>query len=116
MITHVLAVVPVTEIAAAREWYVRLFDREPDNNPMETLIEWQLVDHGWLQVTVDAERAGTGQANLAVDDLPRHVEGLTSRGVAPSETQPVNRGVALYPVTDPDGNVVTFIGNFRVRY
>lgn len=116
MITLVLAVVPVTDIAAAREWYVRLLGREPDNNPMDTLVEWQLVDHGFLQVTLDGERAGTGQVNFAVDDLAHHVRELTARGIAPGDVQPVNKGVELYPVADPDGNVITFIGNFRVRY
>lgn len=49
-----------------------MLGREPDNSPMETLIEWQLTDHDWLQVTVDPSRAGTAMINLAVDDLVRH--------------------------------------------
>jgi hypothetical protein len=27
-----------------------------------------------------------------------------------------NKGVQLSAVTDPDGNTITFIGNFRVNY
>lgn len=55
LINHVLAVVPVSDIAAARDWYERLLVREPDNRPMDVLVEWQLTDHGWLQVTVRTE-------------------------------------------------------------
>lgn len=116
MITYVLAIVPVADIAAAREWYARLLGREPDNNPMDSLIEWQLADHGWLQVTADPARAGTAQVNLAVDDLAGQVSEIVSRGITPSEIQPVNKGVELYPAQDPDGNVITFIGDFRVTY
>ena len=115
-IDHVLAVIPVSDLAVAREWYVRLFDREPDNNPMESLIEWQLADHGWVQVTSGSGQPGSGMLNLAVDDLPGAIGELTGRGVATGETQPVSKGVEICPIADPDGNVITLIGNFRVQY
>lgn len=115
-INHVLAVIPVADIAVSRAWYERLFGREPDNTPMEWLVEWRLTGNGWLQVTVDADRAGRGQLNLAVDDLAAHLAGIATRGVATGEIQPVDKGVEISPVTDPDGNVITFIGDFRVAY
>jgi glyoxylase I family protein len=115
-IDHVLAVVPVADIAVSREWYERLLGRGPDNTPMDILVEWQLADHGWLQVTVDTERAGTALVNLAVGDLAEAVADLVDRGVTAGEIVQVNKGVELCPVSDPDGNVVTLIGNFRVRY
>ncbi len=116
MIDHVLAVVPVTDIAAAREWYERLMGREPDNNPMDTLIEWQVVDHGWLQVTVDPARAGTAMVNLAVDDLARQLSETVSRGITVGEIHPASKGVEFCPINDPDGNIITLIANFRVTY
>ena len=43
---------------------------------MDTLIEWQLVDHGWLPVTVDAGAALSGP------DAPRGTPtGCVSGGV-----------------------------------
>ncbi len=115
-IDHVLAVVPVTDIAVAREWYTRLFGREPDNNPMGSLIEWRLTNSGWLQVTADPDRAGKGLMNVAVDDLAAQVREVTGRGITVGEIQPVNKGVEVCSITDPDGNVITLIGNFRVTY
>ena len=115
-IEHVLAVIPVSDIAVAREWYVRLFDREPDNNPMNSLIEWQLADHGWLQVTSGSGQPGSGMLNLAVAELAATIAEISSRGILPGEVQPVNKGVEICPIKDPDGNVITLIGNFRVRY
>lgn len=116
LIDHVLAVVPVADMAASREWYGRLLGREPDNNPMPILVEWRVTDAGWLQVTVDETRAGTGLVNLAVDDLAEAVSELAGRGLAPGEIVPVNKGVEICSIADPDGNVVTLIGNFRVDY
>lgn len=44
LINHVLAVVPASDIATARDWYERLLARGPDNTPMDVLVEWQLTD------------------------------------------------------------------------
>jgi hypothetical protein len=32
------------------------------------------------------------------------------------DIQPVNKGVRRSTLTDPDGNIITMIGNFRVEY
>jgi len=115
-IDHLLAVVPVSDVAAAGRWYERLFGRPPDNSPMETLVEWQVVEKGWVQVFLDPERAGSALINFAVDDLSRHVFELAQGGLSPSEIETVTKGVQLSSVTDPDGNRITLIGSFRVRY
>ena len=115
-IEHVLAVVPVSDLAAADAWYEALFGRPADNRPMPSLVEWQATGAGWVQVTVDAERAGSGLLNLAVDDLAAAREELAARGVETGEIQTVTKGVELAPTSDPDGNTITLIGNFRVRY
>jgi glyoxylase I family protein len=113
---HVLAVVPVSDIERADAWYEALFGRPADNRPMPTLVEWQVTGAGWVQVTVDADRAGSGLLNLAVTDLAATRDELATRGVETAEIQPVNKGVELSSTTDPDGNAITLIGNFRVKY
>lgn len=115
-IEHVLAVVPVADIDAARNWYERLLGRAPDNRPMDSLVEWRVTDSGWLQVSSDAGRAGTALLNFAVDDLAAHLADLRSSDLAPGNIQNVNKGVQLSAITDPDGNTITFIGNFRINY
>jgi hypothetical protein len=59
-VDYVLAVVTVSDIEVGRSWYTKLFGREPDNNPMSNLIEWQVTNGAWVQVTEDPERAGNG--------------------------------------------------------
>jgi glyoxylase I family protein len=115
-IEHVLAVVPVSDIERADTWYEALFGRPADNRPMPSLLEWQVIGAGWVQVTVDTDRAGSGLLNLAVDDLAATREELATRGVDTAEIQPVNKGVELSATSDPDGNTITLIGNFRVHY
>jgi glyoxylase I family protein len=83
---------------------------------MPTLVEWQVTDAGWVQVTVDNDRAGSGLLNFAVDNLAATRDELATRGVDTAEIQPVNRGVELSATSDPDGNAITLIGSFRVKY
>jgi glyoxylase I family protein len=116
-IDHVLAVVPVADFDAAHAWYEKLFGRPADNLPMPgLLVEWRITDSGWVQVTTDADRAGTALVNFAVDDLDRHIAELSGRALTPGAIERVNKGVQLSTIHDPDGNTITFIGNFRVRY
>ena len=115
-IEHVLAVVPVSDIERADTWYEALFGRPADNRPMASLLEWQVTDAGWVQVTLDPDRAGSGLLNLAVDDLAATREELATRGVDTAEIQPVDKGVELLAMSDPDGNTITLIGDFRVHY
>ena len=115
-IQHVLAVVPVSDLAAANAFYQKLFGRPADNNPMPVLVEWQVVPGAWVQVFVDEERAGSGLLNFAVDDLEAHVTEAAERGLRPGAIDGANKGVRLSTITDPDGNVIRLIGGFRVEY
>ena len=115
-IDHVLAVVSVADFEAAHAWYERLFGRPADNRPMDGLVEWRLTDSGWVQVTHDAARAGSSLLNFAVDDLELHLTGVSERGLAPGAIETVTKGVQLSAIRDPDGNTITFIGDFRVEY
>jgi catechol 2,3-dioxygenase-like lactoylglutathione lyase family enzyme len=115
-IEHVLAVVPVSDLQSSNRWYEALFGRRADNNPMGTLVEWQVVPGGWVQVFADAERAGTGLLNFAVDDLEAHSAELRQRGLDPGDVVDADKGVRLSALTDPDGNTIRLIGGFRVKY
>jgi glyoxylase I family protein len=115
-IDQVLAVVPVSDMDAARTWYELLVGRPEDNHPMETLVEWRVTDTGWIQVFLDPERAGSTLLNFAVDDLDQHVAELSGRGLALGDVVTANKGVRLSTVSDPDGNPITFIGGFRNVY
>lgn len=115
-IQHVLAVVPVSDLQTGNDWYQALFGRAADNNPMPTLVEWQVVPGGWVQVFIDPERAGSGLLNFAVDDLDTHAAELRGRGLNPGEFADAAKGVRLSTLTDPDGNTIRLIGGFRVVY
>lgn len=115
-IDHVLAVVPVTDLQNSNRFYEALFGRRADNNPMPTLVEWQVVPGGWVQVFTDDERAGSGLLNFAVADLEAAIAELQGQGLNPGDVVPADKGVRLSALTDPDGNTIRLIGGFRVQY
>jgi len=116
-LSHTLAVVPVSDFDSSRRWYEQLFGVAPTNVPMPGILaEWRVTTTGWLQVTVDAERAGRGLANFASDDLDGLRATLRHRGLIPEDVVEANNNVRLSTVVDPDGNRITFIGGFRVDY
>ena len=115
-IDHLLSVVAVSDLKAGRDWYSSLFGRQPDNDPMPTLTEWQVVPGGWVQVFCDPERAGSSLLNFAVDDLEAHIAELQGRGIEPGEIVDASKGVRVSTFTDPDGNTIGLIGGFRVDY
>jgi glyoxylase I family protein len=115
-IDHVLAVVPVSDIQAARRWYEALVGRPEDNHPMDSLVEWRVTESGWVQVFHDPERAGSTLLNFAVDDLEAQVAELEARGLVVEDIQTANKGVRTASLHDPDGNRITLVGGFRVSY
>lgn len=115
-IEHVLGVVPVSDIDRSGQWYAALFGRPADNNPMTSLVEWQVLPGAWVQVFSDPDRAGHGLLNFAVADLENHLAEIGARGIQSQEIVDANKGVRTCAVIDPDGNTLTFIGGFRVDY
>jgi glyoxylase I family protein len=51
-----------------------------------------------------------------VDDLDQHVADVSGMGLALGAIETVNKGVKLSAIRDPEGNTITFIGDFRVGY
>jgi glyoxylase I family protein len=80
------------------------------------LAEWRVTNGGWLQMHREPEHAGHSLFNLAVDDIAAAVTSLRDRNYEPGDIVEVNNGVSLSSVTDPDGNIITLIGNFREDY
>jgi glyoxylase I family protein len=108
VITHVFASLPVSDIAAAREWYEQLLGRPPDLPVNENESAWQLAGDGWMYIIGDAERVGRGVLTLLVDDLDRTIGELRGRGIEVGDVEPVGSAGHRVVVVDPDGNRVAF--------
>lgn len=106
-VTHTFAGLPVSDYAAAYEWYVRLLGRPADMFPLEREAVWQLTPTSSVYVVQDSERAGSGLVTLAVDDLDANEERLTAAGLALTE-QSGGASPQRLVIEDADGNSLTF--------
>jgi catechol 2,3-dioxygenase-like lactoylglutathione lyase family enzyme len=93
--THVFAGLPVSDYAAAIEWYEQLLGRPPDMIPTDGEAMWHLCESASLYVVVDAQRAGGGHAALAVASL------------GSLQGEPGPGGMPTAVLSDPDGNKLT---------
>ncbi|MEV6285546.1 VOC family protein [Kribbella sp. NPDC051770] len=108
----VLAVVPVTNIEKAIEWYSGFFGRDADTRPMDSLAEWHLSELGVVQVFEDTDRAGRTAVNLTVDDLDATLRRLAEQNIESTDPQVVAGGrQRLAVVQDPDGNNLGLIAS-----
>jgi catechol 2,3-dioxygenase-like lactoylglutathione lyase family enzyme len=101
--THLFAGLPVRDLAAALDWYARLFGRPADVRPVADEALWHLGP-GSVFLRVDPERAGGGLLVLAVPDLDACLSALAARGVTGER---VEATPARSILRDADGNEVT---------
>lgn len=95
------------DLAAAEVWYTKLLGRGPDSRPMNTLLHWELFDHGGLAISSDDEIAGRGAMFLYVDDVAAERTRLHRLGIVLGDDIEGDYST-LAQVRDPAGNLLTF--------
>ncbi|HKC20391.1 MAG TPA: VOC family protein [Candidatus Dormibacteraeota bacterium] len=96
--------IPVTDKAAAVEWYERLFGRPPSFLPNEAEAVWEVGDHRYVFVEVRPAHAGHVRHLLFVEDFEALVGQIAKRGLEPIERETLSNGVRKASYRDPDGN------------
>jgi catechol 2,3-dioxygenase-like lactoylglutathione lyase family enzyme len=94
------------DLAAAERWYAQLLGRPPDHRPMDTLVQWELFDHGGLMLSSSGEIAGKGVMFLYVADLAAERRRLQDLGIALGDDISGDYST-LAQLRDPDGNLIT---------
>ncbi|HYI93421.1 MAG TPA: hypothetical protein VEX68_07750 [Bryobacteraceae bacterium] len=94
------------DLAAAEGWYTKLLGRGPEHRPMDTLVQWELFEHGGLMLSSSNEIAGRGVMFLYVDDLAAARRLLEGLGMALGDDIPGDYST-LAQLRDPDGNLIT---------
>jgi predicted enzyme related to lactoylglutathione lyase len=110
MPVDLFAGIPVTDYAAALEWYERLFGSPPSFVPTDTEAVWELAEHRFVFIEQRAEHAGHARHLVFVEDLDAHVAQIAGRGFAPTERETYSNGVRKAAYRDPDGNEFGFGG------
>ena len=105
-----LAQCTVADLAAAQEWYEKVFERGPDLRPMDGLLEWHFGRSAGLQVWLDPERAGRSTVVLDIPHFGDELRRLDHLGIVHDDPvhTPRFQVVTLY---DPDNNRIVLTGD-----
>jgi hypothetical protein len=101
--------VPVSELAAGRDFYGRLFGRPADVVVTDDDLIWRLVESTWPYVVVDTGHAGNALATLSVGDLDATLAELGERGMSSASMEVIAGASRKATVLDPDRNSVAIL-------
>ncbi|MGR4865948.1 VOC family protein [Caulobacter sp. LARHSG274] len=105
-IQGIYATLATASMDRAEKFYTQLFDREPDDRPMEGLIQWRDVAGANIQIFYDREKAGSGRLTIVVpkmDEARRALDGVGAELTGETE----GRYGRIAQLADPDGNRIT---------
>ena len=105
-IQGVYAALTTANMDRAETFYTHLFGREPDDRPMEGLIQWRDVAGANVQIFRDADQAGSGRMTIVVPKMEEARASLEEIGVTLTDESEGDYG-KIAQIADPDGNRVT---------
>jgi|HubBroStandDraft_4_1064222.scaffolds.fasta_scaffold23451_2 predicted enzyme related to lactoylglutathione lyase len=108
MAIYLFAGIPVSDYAAALDWYERLLGSAPSSFPHDTEAVWELAEHRLMYIVQRPERAGHALHTIIVDDLDTLMAQTAQRGLEPAKQETLPNGVRKTTYADPDGNEIAF--------
>lgn len=105
-IPAIYAALATANMDRAEQFYTQLFERRPDDRPMDGLIQWRGIAGANIQIFHDQENAGSGRMTVVVPKMDHARRSLEEIGVSTSGENQGDYG-KIAQVTDPDGNLIT---------
>ncbi len=101
--TDLYAIMPVSDRAAADEWYALFFGRSADVVMTDESL-WRIGASAWVVVDDRRDHPGRGEVTIAIEGLDTVLARLGERGVAHEPVETYGNGVRHVTIADPDGN------------
>lgn len=105
-IQGIYAALTTRDMAKAERFYTILFDRGPDDRPMDGLIQWRDVAGANVQVFKDDRSAGFGRCTIVVPRMADARQSLAAEGLSLGDEIQGDFG-KIAQLNDPDGNLIT---------
>lgn len=105
-IQGIYAALATASMDRAEKFYAQLFDRGPDDRPMDGLIQWRDVVGANIQIFHDPEKAGSGRLTIVVPKMDDARHSLQAMGAELTGEMEGDYG-RIAQLADPDGNRIT---------
>ncbi|TPJ12141.1 VOC family protein [Mesorhizobium sp. B2-7-3] len=105
-IQGIYATLATARMDRAEKFYTELFAREPDDRPMDGLIQWRGIAGANIQIFQDRDNAGSGRLTVVVPRMDDARRSLEETGVKLTGESEGDYG-RIAQFADPDGNRIT---------
>lgn len=105
-IQGIYAAIATKNMKAAETFYTGLFERGPDDRPMDSLIQWRNVSGANVQVFLNEKNAGSSMSTIVVPDMDEARKSLDAIGIKLGNVAKGDFGRVAH-LRDPDGNQLT---------
>ena len=105
-IQGIYAAIATNDMPASEKFYTTLFGREPDDRPMDGLIQWREVAGANIQVFSNDDNAGSSMCTIVVPDMSDARASLERAGLSLKNEQQGDFG-KIAKIDDPAGNEIT---------
>jgi glyoxylase I family protein len=99
--------IAVSDLGVSRDWYQKLFGREPHTSPTDEVLQWAFPAGEWIRLFPSKSLAGSSSVTLVEDDFG---ERLTTLRAARYDIKKVvdSDSIKVAIIEDPDGNEIVF--------
>jgi len=97
----------ISNIEASESFYSKVLGREPNDRPMNALVQWRGYSNAGIQLFKDAAKVGNITMTIVVSDIEQTKLFLKDRFPVLGQTQQEEYG-KIFQLSDPDGNNLTF--------
>jgi predicted enzyme related to lactoylglutathione lyase len=104
-VKETIVVIAVSDLSKSREWYSRLFGKEPDLEPFPGNVEFKLGG-AWVQISHGEVHDSSWSLQLEVRNISRERERLQDAGIMAGEIKTVPDVISYFDLKDPDGNTM----------
>ena len=97
------AAVNVDDLRRSEDFYSKLIGRQPDDRPIDNMVQWRGIGSAGVQLFAEPDRAGHGVMTIVTPDIEATKSSLADHGI---ELGDIRRGEfgAIAQLDDPDGN------------
>jgi predicted enzyme related to lactoylglutathione lyase len=104
-VKEAIVVIAVNDLSNAREWYSRLFGKQPDLEPFPGNVEFK-IGGAWVQISKGNVQDSSWSLQLEVRNLARERERITEAEIVAGEIKTVPDVISYFDLRDPDGNTM----------
>lgn len=105
-IQGIFAVACVSDMERSIRWYAGLMGRDPDDRPMDGLVQWRSGHGAGLQLVLDADKAGASLITIVTPTMDTARRQLAASGLRLEADIQGDFGI-IAQLSDPDGNRLT---------